>query len=141
MSSAVSSEDSAQPWTATLPSRASRPTATGRVTVRRLAHQSRIAHRGGADDHAVDAFVEPALDRRHVADAAAELHLDVGRLQDAVDRLGIDRLAGKGAVEIDNVQILKSGELEGIGLLGRIAMEHGRARHVALLEAHAEAVF
>ena len=75
MSSAVSSEVSAQPSTATLPSRASRPTAT-RPGYRFAAclHQRRIAHRRGADDDAVDALVEPAFDRRHVADAAAELH-------------------------------------------------------------------
>ena len=57
MSSAVSSEVSAQPSTATLPSLASSPTATrlGKF-LRRLLHQRRIAHRRGADDDAVDAL-------------------------------------------------------------------------------------
>ena len=62
------------------------------------------------------------------------------RLQDAVDRRRVDRLAGEGAVEIDDVQILEALALEGMRLRRRIAMKHGRARHVALLEAHAPAV-
>ena len=85
-------------------------------------------------------FSEPALDGRDVADAAAELHRDRDRLEDALDRRRIDRLAGEGAVEIDDVQILEALALEGLRLRRRIAMEHGRARHVALLEAHAGAV-
>ena len=62
------------------------------------------------------------------------------RLQDALDRGGIDRLAGEGAVEIDDVEVLEALRLERLRLRRRIAVEHGRARHVALLEAHAEAV-
>ena len=109
ISSAVSSEVSAQPSTATLPSRASRPTATrpGKFRAASL-HQRRIAHRRGADDDAVDALVEPALDRRHVADAAAELHRQCRRFENALDRRGVHRLAGEGAVEIDDVQIVES---------------------------------
>ena len=89
----------------------------------------------------VDALAEPALDRRHVADAAAELHRDRDRLQDAFDRRGIDRLAGEGAVEVDDVQILEPLRLERLRLRRRIAMEHGRARHVALLQPHRLAFF
>ena len=62
------------------------------------------------------------------------------RLEDALDRRGVHRLAGEGAVEIDDVQILEALRLEGLRLRGRIAVEHGGARHVALLEAHASAV-
>ena len=83
---------------------------------------------------------KPALDRRHVADAAAELHRDAGRLEDALDRVDIDRPAGECAVEIDDVQIFEALRLEGVRLRRRIAVKHGRARHVALLEPHADAV-
>ena len=110
-----------------------------RKPARRLFHQRRIAHRRGADDHAVDPLAEPGLDGGEVANAAAELHRNGGDLQDALDRRRIDRLAGEGAVEIDHVQIFEALLLEGQRLRGRIAVEHGRARHVALLQAHAQA--
>ena len=52
----------------------------------------------------------------------------------------VHRLAGKGAVEIDDVQIFEPLRGEGARLRRRIEVEHGRARHVALFEAHALAV-
>src|SRR6185312_12108303 len=107
---------------------------------RRLLDEGRIAHRGGADDHPGHTLVEPRFHRRGVADAAAELHRDADGLKDAVDGVGVDRLAGEGAVEIDHVQILKSLLLEGARLRRRIAMENRRARGIALLQTHGEAV-
>ena len=59
--------------------------------------------------------------------------------KNALDRSGIHRLAGEGAVEIDDVQIFEALRFEGARLRRRIAVEHGRARHVALLEPHGEA--
>ena len=112
--------------------------APGKVA-RGLLDERRIAHRGGADDDACDALLEPAFDGRHIADAAAELHRNAHRFEDAIDSRGVHRFAGKRAVEIDNVQILKALLLEGARLHSRIAMEDGRARHVALLKAHGEA--
>ena len=52
----------------------------------------------------------------------------------------VHRLAGEGAVEIDDMQMAEALRLERVRLLGGIAVEHGRARHVALLQAHREAV-
>ncbi len=52
----------------------------------------------------------------------------------------IDRLAGKGAVEVDHVQIFEALALERQRLRGRIGVEHGRTRHVALLQPDAFAV-
>src|SRR6185312_12727101 len=92
-----------------------------RKRLRRLLDEGRIAHRRGADDDAGDAFAEPALRRRHVAHAAAELHRNAYAFQDAVDRRGIDRLAGEGAVEIDDVQILETLGFEGARLRRRVA--------------------
>ena len=68
----------------------------------------------GADDDAIDALVEPALDRRHVADAAAELHAQADRVENAIDRGGIYRLARKGAVEIDDVEMPETRRLEAL---------------------------
>ena len=53
----------------------------------------------------------------------------------------IHRLAGKGTVEIDDVQIFEPLFGEGPRLVSGIEVEHGRACHVALFEAHALAVF
>ena len=108
--------------------------------VRRRFHELRIAHRRGADDHARNALVEPGFDGLEIADAAAELHRHGDRLQHRFDGLRIHRLAGKRAVEIDHVQIFEALGREGARLRRRIEVEHGRARHVALLEAHALAV-
>src|SRR3984957_19785653 len=120
-SSADSSEVSAHPCVATLPSRASRPTAT----------------RFG---NARAALAEPALDGRHVADAAAELHAQADGLEDAVDRGGVHRLAREGAVEVDHVEMAEAFLLEHVCLRGRVAVEHGGTAHVALLEPHAHTV-
>src|SRR6187431_3197242 len=76
-----------------------------RVFLRRFFHQRRIAYGRRADNDAVDALAEPAFDRRHVAHAAAELHRNADDFEDTLDRSGVDRLAGKGAVEIDHMQI------------------------------------
>ena len=57
-----------------------------------------------------------------------------------IDRERVHRPAGKGAVEIDHVQVLEPLRSEGARLRRRIEIEHGRARHVALFEAHALAV-
>src|SRR5262249_12322048 len=62
------------------------------------------------------------------------------RFDDALDRGDVDRLAGKGTVEIDHVEIFEAQRLEGLRLRRRIAVKHRRARHVALLEPHAGAV-
>jgi hypothetical protein len=69
-----------------------------------------------------------ALDRRHVADAAAELHRNRYRLQDALYRRRVHRLAGKGAVKIDDVEIFEPLRLERMRLRRRIAVEHGGSR-------------
>jgi len=75
-----------------------------------------------------------------VADAAAELHRQAHALQDGLDRGRVHRLAGKGTVEIDDMQPVEALRLEICRLGGRIIVEDGRLRHVALPEAHALAV-
>ena len=70
-----------------------------------LAHQRRVAHRHGAQDHAGDALGQPRLDGGESADAAAELHRAWRRLQNGFDRGGVDGPAREGAVEVDDVQV------------------------------------
>ncbi len=102
----------------------------------RVLDQRRIAHGGSADDDAGDALGEPAFDGCAVADAAAELDRNSHGREDTFDRRRVHRPAGKGAVEIDNVEVFESLRREGARLLGRIAMEDRRTRHVALFETH-----
>ena len=45
---------------------------------------------------------------------------------------GVHRLAGEGPVEIDDMQIFKALALESQGLRGRIVVENGGQRHVAM---------
>ena len=106
-----------------------------------LLHQRRIAHGGGADDDARHALPEPGLDGGAVADAAAELHRDLHRGENALDRRGVHRPSGKGAIEIDQMEILKALRRKNARLLGRVAIEHRRPRHVALFQANGEPVF
>ena len=101
-----------------------------------------ILHGGGADDHVADAVVEIALDRVEVADAAAELdrNLVADDADDLADRELVLRLAGDGAVQIDDVQPLRA-QLQPVPRhRGGILREDRRGLHVALPQAHAMSV-
>ena len=107
---------------------------------RRLAHHFRVAQCRGAEHDPVDAEPEPMLDRRPVADAAAQLEAQADAVADRRHRSAIDRTAGKGAVEIDDVQPFETGCRELPGLCRRIAVEHGGAGHLAAHQADAGAI-
>ena len=53
----------------------------------------------------------------------------------------LQRPAGEGAVEIDNVEVFKTLGSKQTGLLGRIAIKNRRPRHVALFETDGFAIF
>ena len=91
------------------------------------AHQFGIAQRGGAEHDAIDAERQPLLDRVAVADAAAELDSQIDRVADRPDRLAIDRAAGEGAVEVDDMQPGEAGFGKFPGLRGGIRAEYGGA--------------
>ena len=128
------SEVFAQPSMATTPSRAS--IADGDpagIEPRRLAHEIGIADRRGADD-----------DARHARSRASRATVFRSRMpppswslivrwpQNAPDRLGVDRLAGERPVEIDDMEIVEPLRRERLRLGGRVGVEHGCARHVAM---------
>ncbi len=50
------------------------------------------------------------------------------------------RLAGKGAVQVDDVQVLEALGFERFRLIGRVIVEDGRLAHLAELEPHAFSV-
>ena len=103
-------------------------------------HQRGIAHRRGADDDARDALGEPGFDGLEVADAAAELHRHGDRLEHRLDRRALTGLPAKAPSRSTTCRYSKPCAAKLLRLRGRIEVEHGRARHVALLEPHALAV-
>ena len=60
--------------------------------------------------------------------------------ENTLDRGAVHRFSRERAVEVDDVEMPEALRLERKRLRRRIAVEHGRARHVALFEAHAQAV-
>src|SRR5207249_2537638 len=89
-----------------------------RIFLAGLPHQRRVLDGHRAEDDAAHAFAEPHVDGGEIADAAAELHGDGDRAQDRLDRWPVDRPAGKGTVEIDDVQPRETLGREGARLRG-----------------------
>ena len=87
------------------------------------------------------AGLQPGVDLRPRADAAAELHRRIGGFQDRLDRRAVHRLALEGAVQVNHVKMGEAGLAEGFGLRRRAVGEDGRLVHLAAQEAHALAVF
>ncbi len=75
------------------------------------------------------------------ADAAAELHRIACRRQDRFHGRAIDAFAGKGAIQVHDMQPGESLILEGASLIGGIGIIDGRGRHIAELQPHALPVF
>ena len=73
-------------------------------------------------------------------DATAQLHREVDRSEDRLDRRAIAALTGKSPIEINDMEIFKALVFERLRLRCGIVIEHGRLIHVAQLEAHALAV-
>ena len=127
-----------------VPSASSR---TSSASVRRSGPNSREPRRdelGVADGQAADdgtrRDLERLLEARACPNAAAELHVDAGRLAHAPDQRQVDGLAAFRAVEIDDVQPARAelavlhGELDGVDGVARLL------REVAVQEPHAAPV-
>ena len=133
----------AQPSTATLPSRASMPTAMRPGTAARgLADEAGVAHRRRADD---DARRRPcrASPRcvAHVADAAAELHRHLTAFEDrARRRRALTGLPANAPLRSTRCSHSKPARSNARACAAGIVVEHGRVRHVAVHQAHAFAV-
>ena len=111
----------------------------------------RLLDGGRADNDVGDAGVQVALDGVEVADAAAQLHRNLvdavllgellHHLQNRLDGGLVLRLAGEGAVQVDQVQAAGA-LLEPVqGHVGRVVGENGGEFHIALFEANAVTVF
>ena len=69
-----------------------------------LAEPVEVADGLGADDDPRDTHVEQLLDRGLIAQTAADLDLQQAQRGDGGNRLGVDRPAGLGTIEVDDVQ-------------------------------------
>ena len=125
-------------------------TARGRRWRRRFARESRRRPSERDPDRAAPPFrgspagrPGPANWRRSPACGcrlpAAPVCRSVSRM--ASTAIAVDRTAGEGAVEIDDMQPAAAGLLEGACLIGRILVEHRGGVHVALAQAHAPPLF
>jgi len=106
-----------------------------------VAHEVRRGDRFGADDDVVHADVEIFLDGVLIADAAADLDFRLGtRLGDGADRLGVTRLSGHRAVEIDQMQAPRARIHPAARHRHRIVGKYRVVLHAPLPQAHALAV-
>src|SRR5690606_18368992 len=107
-----------------------------------VTQDARVLDGGGADDHVGDPVVEVMLDGVEVADASADLDRDVFRhgVHDGLDGGGILRLAGNGAVEVDQVQAACALIEPLFGDRGGGLGENGCVVEVALAKANAAPV-
>ena len=103
-------------------------------------HQFGVARGCGTQHDAINPERQPVLDCGAVADAATELDAQIDGTADRRYRCAIDRAAGDGAVEVDEVQPGETGLSEMTRLRRGIPVEDSGGRHVAMDEAHAGAV-
>ena len=109
---------------------------------RDLAHEMRRADRLGTDDDVVDAGIEVFLNGVLVADTAAHLDFNLGiGLADGVYDPAVPRLAGEGAVKVDQMQtcraILDPATGDGHGIIGKNRIVF----HAALPQSDTLAIF
>ena len=108
----------------------------------RVLQEAWIFHRRCPDDDVADPEVEIVLDRVQVPDAPAQLHGQgiPERLQDRADDALVLGLAGRRAVEIDDVQPARAFSLPMPGHADGIFGEHRGVPHLSLFQADAVSV-
>ncbi len=95
-------------------------------------------HRLGADDDELHADAQVSLDRRFIADAAADLDRQIGKsLGDLADHLGVDRATGECPVQIHQMQAARPGLDPAFGHGQRVVGEDRGVLHAALTQPHA----
>ncbi len=101
----------------------------------------RVANRSRAEDDPGNPTPQPAFDRGHVADAAAELNRDRNAVEHALDRLQVHGGARERTVEIDDMHPFEARILEAARHRRRVGAVDGRLIHVALLQPDDLALF
>ena len=107
---------------------------------RHVLHELRVLQRGGTDDHARHAEIEPALHRVGRADSAAKLDVAGKGRDDGFHRLAIAAFAGKRTVEVDDMQVPGPGVGKQHRLRRRLVAIDGGAAHVPFGQPHDFAV-
>ena len=102
-----------------------------------------VLDRSGADDDVAQAGVQITLDGVEIADAAAQLHVDLVAhfFEDGADGGLVFGLAGKGAVQVHQVHAARAFVHPLARHGGWVFTKHGGLVHIALLEANTLAVF
>src|SRR5882672_659223 len=108
-----------------------------------VVQETRVLHGGRADDDKTDAAVDVTLDRVEVAQTTAQLDRYVGadRGNDLAHHRLVDRAAGAGAIQVDDVQAARPLRDPVPRYPDRVVGEHGLAFHVALAQPNAAPVF
>ena len=108
-----------------------------------IGQKSRVFDCGGADDDIAHTRIDVLLDGFQIANTATNLHGNFifQLLQDFFDDAQVFGLAGKRAVEIDQMQAACALLQPVQRLFNRVGIEGGGLVHVALLQAYALAVF
>ena len=114
---------------------------SARIRLRHVADELRLLERRRADHDPRDAKVEPARDAFGRADPATQLHMSRKPRDDGFHGVAIDALTGKGAVEIDDVEMVRARIREQHRLRRGIVAINGRAVHIALRQTHDLAAF
>ena len=103
-------------------------------------YKVRILDGRGAQNDAFDAQLQPAIDRRAVADAATQLHRQGNGLQNSLDCRRVDWLTRKSAVEVDQMQPFEALGLEVARLRGGVLVEDRGLVHLTAQQPHSLAV-
>jgi len=104
-------------------------------------NQFGVAQCRGSEHDAVDPEAQPALDRVKVSNAASQLDAQPDGIADRGNRRAVYRMAGKGAVEVDDMEPAEARGFELTRLSRGILVEHRRGRHLAANQANAGTVF
>ena len=105
--------------------------------------KARVLHRSGANDDVAQTRIQVAFDSVQVANAAAQLHVDLAAhgLQNLADGSFVFRLPRKGTVQIHQMQPARAFVHPGASHYGGVFAECGGLVHIALFEANAVTVF
>src|SRR5690606_27804122 len=110
-----------------------------------LAHvfdERRLVDCLSADDQPLNAGTQIRLDDFRRADATADLDRQVGKFAgNGLDHVAVDRLAGKGAVQVDQVQATRATLDPVRSHCHRVVGKYGVIVHATLAQTHALAVF
>ena len=106
-----------------------------------LFDQLGLMKRDSAQDHSANAARQPIFHGLKRADAATQLDRNGNGSQNLIHGIAINRMPGKSAVQVNQMQPVVSLRLEGAGLVAGADVEYGGMIHHATDQPDAGAVF